>query len=139
MRHSRLLYLLLTSALIASSASATPTLLAIGELTGDADLSGLSGLLENGVPGNVFGGLGSGLAYAGGNTFLALPDRGPNAVSYNAAVDNTTSYISRFQTLSMSLTASAPGSTLPYTLTPSLGGVDTYRIHRMIAASVTTA
>jgi hypothetical protein len=120
MRHSRLLYLLLTSALIAPSAIAAPTLLAIGELNGTADLSGLSGLMENGVAGDVFGGLGSGLAYAGGNTFLALPDRGPNAVSYNAAVDNTASYISRFQTLNMSLTASAPGATLPYTLTPSL-------------------
>lgn len=38
-----------------------------------------SGPLENNVPGNVLGGLGSGLAYAGCNTFLALPDRGPNA------------------------------------------------------------
>jgi hypothetical protein len=44
-----------------------------------ADLSGLTYKLENGVPANVLGELGSGLAYASGNTFLALPDRGPNA------------------------------------------------------------
>jgi hypothetical protein len=120
MRHARLLHLLLASVFVAPSASATPTLLAIGELNGISDLSGLSGLLENGVAGDVLGGLGSGLAYAGGTTFLALPDRGPNAVNYNAAVDNTTSYISRFQTLNISLTANGPGAPLPYTLTPSL-------------------
>ena len=45
--------------------------------------------LENGVPGDRLGGIGSGLAYAGGTTFLALPDRGPNAASYNGAVDDT--------------------------------------------------
>lgn len=48
-----------------------------------------SGPLENNVPGNVLGGLGSGLAYAGCNTFLALPDRGPNAVAYDALADDT--------------------------------------------------
>src|SRR5262249_32746837 len=54
---------------------------------------------------------------------LALPDRGPNAKSYKPAVDNTTSYISRFQTLSLSLAPSDPGSALPFTLTPMI--VDT--------------
>ncbi|MFX7106364.1 hypothetical protein ABTI05_19650, partial [Acinetobacter baumannii] len=68
----------------------------------DADLSGLSGTLENGLPANILGGLGSGLTYAGGNTFLALPDRGPNATPYNSKVDDTVSYISRFHTISMS-------------------------------------
>jgi len=76
--------------------------------------------LENGVPGNQLGGIGSGLAYAGNGTFLALPDRGPNAVSYNAAVSDTTSYIDRFQTITMSLAPAAPGSALPFELTPVL-------------------
>jgi len=38
-----------------------------------------AGLLENGVPGNRLGGMGSGLASMGGDYFIALPDRGPNA------------------------------------------------------------
>src|SRR3569832_1511599 len=59
--------------------------------------------LDNGVAGNQLGGIGSGLAYAGGTTFLALPDRGPNAFAYNPLVDNTVSYIGRFQTLNLSL------------------------------------
>ena len=66
-----------------------------------------AGPLENGVPGNRLGGIGSGLAYAGCNTFIALPDRGPNIAPYNSAVDNTTSYITRFQTLNLSLNQSA--------------------------------
>lgn len=67
-------------------------LIAIGTLPGGAhDDSGQSALLENGVRGDVLGGLGSGLAWAGGDMFLALPDRGPNAVAWNASVDNTTS------------------------------------------------
>jgi hypothetical protein len=111
--------LLLCSALSTAPAYASVSLLAIGELSGSTDLSGLTGLLENGLPGNILGGLGSGLAYAGGNTFLALPDRGPNATPYNALVDNTASYIARFQTLNLSLTASSSGS-LPFTLTPTL-------------------
>ena len=83
--------------------------------------------LENGTAGNILGGLGSGLAYAGGNTFLALPDRGPNAVEYNAAIDNTTSYINRFQTLSLALAANpdydaADVSSMPYILSPFLVG-----------------
>ena len=108
--------------LSASHANAAATLLAIGSLSGTTDLSGLSGpsnVLENGNSGDILGGLGSGLAWAGGNTFLALPDRGPNAVSYNAAVDSTTSYISRFQTVTLDLTASGSGS-LPFSLTPTL-------------------
>jgi len=76
--------------------------------------------LENGIPGNRLGGMGSGLAYAGGNTFLALPDRGPNAKAYNSAVDDTTSYIARFHTLNLSLAPSDAGSPLPFTLTPML-------------------
>ncbi len=71
------------------------------------DLSGLSAPLENGVAGNLLGGFGSGIAYAGNNTFLAVPDRGPNAVSFNPLVDDTVSYIDRFQTFKMTLTPSS--------------------------------
>ena len=71
-------------------------LIAIGQLPGTlADASGQSAPLENGVRGDLLGGMGSGLAWAGGHTFLALPDRGPNAVSWNASVDNTASYVPR--------------------------------------------
>jgi len=106
------------------SANATIVYLANGSLTGSAagagvDLSGLTGALENGQPGNILGGIGSGLAYAGGNTFIATPDRGPNAVAYNSAIDDTTSYVSRFQTLTLDLTASTSGG-LPFTLSPTL-------------------
>lgn len=99
---------------------AAPILLGIGNLNGDADKSGLTGTLESGVNANILGGMGSGLTYAGGNSFIALPDRGPNAQTYagGAAVDNTTSYIPRLQTLSMQLTASASG--LPFSVTPTL-------------------
>jgi hypothetical protein len=75
--------------------------------------------LENGVPANLLGGLGSGFTYAGGNTFLAIPDRGPNAVSYNALVDDTASYIDRFQTIEMKLTPNR-GAGLPFKVTPQL-------------------
>ncbi|MGN6422439.1 MAG: esterase-like activity of phytase family protein [Asticcacaulis sp.] len=68
--------------------------------------------LENGVAGNLLGGLGSGMAWAGGDTFLMLPDRGPNAAPYNGYVDNTTSYVPRFQTFNFHLTPQTNG--LPY-------------------------
>ena len=105
----------------ALNTQAAPILLGVGSLAGDADKSGLTGTLESGVNANVFGGLGSGLAYAGNNTFIALPDRGPNAQAYinGAAIDNTTSFISRLETLNMQLTASNGGS-LPFSLTPTL-------------------
>ena len=104
----------------ASSAQAI-TLIASGTLSATTDLSGLNYNLESGVAANTLGGIGSALAYAGGDTFLALPDRGPNATAYTngSVVDNTTSYIARFQTVSMNLQASVSGS-LPYTLTPTL-------------------
>ncbi len=100
-------------------ASAAVTLIAVGSLNGSTDLSGLSYKLENGLTQNVLGGMGSSLAYAGGTTFLATPDRGPNALSYNSAIDNTTSYISRFQTLNLNLVA-ASGGPLAFTLNPTL-------------------
>ena len=106
------------------TANATIVYLANGSLNGSAagvgvDLSGLTGALENGQAGNMLGGLGSGLAYAGGNRFIAVPDRGPNAVSYNSAIDDTTSFVSRFETLTLGLTASTGGG-LPFTLSPTL-------------------
>ena len=84
------------------------TLLARGTLTGSKagsyrDLSGLNNTLENGVPANLLGGLGSGIAYLSGDTFLALPDRGPDAVSFNPLVDDTVTYIDRFHTVEMHL------------------------------------
>ncbi|MBN9561227.1 MAG: esterase-like activity of phytase family protein [Alphaproteobacteria bacterium] len=111
--------------LATSQANAAVTLLADGTLTSSSaglytDLSGLQGTLENGLPANVLGGIGSGLAWAGGNTFLALPDRGPNATPYNSAVDDTVSYIARFQTVTMDLAPNAPGASTPFTMTPTL-------------------
>ncbi|HET8870224.1 MAG TPA: esterase-like activity of phytase family protein [Aquabacterium sp.] len=96
-------------------------LIAVGSLGGTNDLSGLTGTLEGGSPESILGGMGSALAWAGGNTFLALPDRGPNATDYvgGAAVDNTQSYIARFHTLTLDLSKSSSGS-LPYALTPTL-------------------
>lgn len=104
---------------------AAPDLIAVGSVSGTYEdfATETAAPLESGIPGNRLGGIGSGLAYAGGNTFLALPDRGPNAKPYNSAVDDTTSYIVRFHTLSLSLAPGDPGSALPFTLTPML--VDT--------------
>ncbi|TAK65321.1 esterase-like activity of phytase family protein [Methylobacter sp.] len=105
---------------VSALCSAAPKLLAIGELSGTEDKSELTGTLENSIDdANVLGGIGSGLAYVGNNTFLALPDRGPNAAEWNPDVDHTTSYISRFHTISMALTDTANGA-LPMTLTPNL-------------------
>jgi len=119
----RLLALLIGSAFALPAAHAID-LIAVGSLTDSTDKSGLNGLLENGVDAaNVLGGIGSGLAWAGGNTFIALPDRGPNATNWSAgggdAVDQTTSYISRLQTVQLTLTQ-APSGALPYTLAPTL-------------------
>src|SRR5262249_19884758 len=107
--------------------SAEITLLAAGSLTqthdgADADLSGLTYNLENGKPANLLGGLGSGLTFASGNTFLALPDLGPNATSYASAIDDTTSYINRFHTITMELNSSPNNTGLPFTLIPRLQG-----------------
>lgn len=114
--------LVLVSSIVAASAHAVD-LIAIGSVSGTyEDFATETALpLENGVQGNRLGGIGSGLAYAGGTTFLALPDRGPNANPYNAAVDDTVSYIARFHTFNLSLSPSAdPLSGLPFTLTPML-------------------
>jgi len=111
---------------IASSSAlhAQPSLIAKGLLTGSragsyTDLSGLKGNLENGVPASLLGGLGSGLAHVSGDTFLALPDRGPNAVSFDANIDDTVSYINRFHTVKMNLKPNK-GAGLPFTIEPEL-------------------
>ena len=112
----------LVSLVFIAPAQAGVTLIASGALNGTSDLSGLSGALENGVAANVLGGMGSGLAWAGGNTFLALPDRGPNASSYagGGAIDNTTSYIDRFQTITLNLTQSQSAGSFSYALSTAL-------------------
>lgn len=108
-----------TALVFGTPLAAAPVLIARGSLAGTTDRSGQSGTLENGLPGNILGGLGSGLAYAGGNRFLALPDRGPNANSYNSLVDDTVSYISRFQSVTLDLTAQT-GGPLPFSLNAAL-------------------
>lgn len=125
MRRIVLANLVAASVIAAPAAHADFVLLATGSLGGssagvNADLSGLAGTLENGLAANILGGIGSGLAYAGGDTFIAVPDRGPNATSYNSKVDDTVSYISRLQTVNMSLTANPNGSPLAFSLTPTL-------------------
>ena len=124
MKKNTYIGMLLTALFSSQAAYASVDLIAIGSIDGSYEDFALqtANPLENGVAGNLLGGLGSGLAYAGGNTFIAVPDRGPNAVSYNAAVDDTASYIPRFHTLHMTLAPAAAGSTLPYTLTPMLTG-----------------
>ena len=118
--------------LMGSYAAAQPSLLAAGTLDQSAagsfaDLSGLKYKLENGAAANLLGGLGSALAYANGYTFLALPDRGPNAVTFDPAIDNTASYVNRFHTITMDLEPNTSGAVLPpynlnlpYKLTPTL-------------------
>jgi len=110
--------------LITASISQSQTsLLAVGTLDKSAagnfqDLSGLTYPLENGVRANELGGFGSAIANAGGYTFLALPDRGPNAVSYDSSIDDTVSYINRFHTVTMDLSRNNSHTGLPFKLTP---------------------
>ena len=109
----------------APSTLAQIKLLAVGELDQSragsfADLSGLNYTLENGAPANSLGGFGSAICYASGNTFLALPDRGPNAMPYDSNIDDTASYINRFHTITMDLDRNTSGTGLPFNLTPTL-------------------
>lgn len=106
------------------NASGAVVLLANGTLTTTSagyyvDLSGLQGTMENGVSKTLLGGMGSGLAWAWGNTFIGVPDRGPNAVSYDGAVDDTVTYIPRFHTVTMDMQVNQ-GNGLPFILTPTL-------------------
>jgi hypothetical protein len=108
------------ASLVAVGSAHAAQLIGTGSLSGSmSDMSGLTGTLENGVAANLLGGMGSGLAWAGGDTFLALPDRGPNAAAWNSNVDDTTSYIARFNTVNMGVAANS-GAGLPYSLTPTL-------------------
>ncbi len=120
--HSALSLALLTTPAVIQLAHADIELIAIGQISGTyTDMaSETATTLESGALGNRLGGMGSALAYAGGTTFVSLPDRGPNALSYNAAVDHTTSFIPRFHTLSMNLAPSEAGAALPFVLTPML-------------------
>jgi hypothetical protein len=106
------------------TAIAQPTLLAKGTLTSSragsyADLSGLKGTLENGAPANLLGGFGSGIAHIAGDQFVAVPDRGPNAVPFNSNIDDTVSYINRIHTIKMNLKPNKEAG-LPYTIDPEL-------------------
>lgn len=103
----------------APAAHAGVSLIGIGTLSG-TDLSGLTGTLENGVSANLLGGLGSAIAWAGGDTFLMTPDRGPNAVAWNSAVDDTASWIPRFQTVSLGLSTAVFSSGSVTSLSPTL-------------------
>src|ERR1700710_9316 len=89
---------LFTSFLFASQFAMTayaagPELIAIGIVNPAYEdfATQTSAPLENGVPGNRLGGMGSGLAYLGGEYFIALPDRGPNAKAYASCLDDTAS------------------------------------------------
>jgi hypothetical protein len=127
MSRTRLLAITLTlsfALLTASAAFAQVTLIAKGTLTGsragaNTDLSGLTYNMEDGLPANLLGGMGSGLTFASGNVFLGIPDRGPNAVPYDALIEDTTSYIPRFHTIRMMLQPSSSGP-LPFVFTPQL-------------------
>ena len=88
-----------------------------GSLT---DLSGLNYNLENGTPANLLGALGSAITWSSGHTFLALPDRGPNAMVFDAYIDNTVSYVNRFPTITMHLKANKDDDGLPFTLSPHM-------------------
>lgn len=127
MNNKKIIPYLMLPLLAAANANAAPTLIAIGEINANYQdyATRTAGALENGIAGNLLGGMGSGLAYAGGNTFLALPDRGPNAAPYDASVDDTASYINRFQTVNLSLAANpaynaATVGSLPYLMSAYL-------------------
>jgi len=103
-----------------TAAHAEITLIADGTISGSYEdpRTETAAALENGSAGNMLGGMGSGFAYGGGDTFYALPDRGPNAVSYNDAIDDTASYIPRFHKMTITLAPATDGSALPYVATP---------------------
>jgi hypothetical protein len=122
------LSMLLVQTTHATPPPAGPFIIAIGSIDGlyEDFAPRTAAPLENHLLGNRLGGIGSGLTWIGGDFFLGLPDRGPNATDYNDclaadgkdALDNTTSYINRFHTLHLSLAPSDLGSALPFTLTP---------------------
>src|SRR5262249_31381487 len=103
--------------------AAEPVLIAVGTISGVYEdfATRTSAPLENGIAGNRLGGMGSAIAWAGGDLFVALPDRGPNAKPYDAAIDDTASYIPRFHTLPLTLAPSG-NANFPFTLTPMIVG-----------------
>ena len=108
---NKTVYALTLAALLFAGVGAHAAVTYIGEaiIPGNGtDFSGLPAtILEDGVsPENALNGFGSGLAYAGGNVFYALADRGPNKVLYTGgtAVDNTTSYPNRYQQFTIDVT-----------------------------------
>ena len=137
MKRSSFLLIPLTAALTAFNAitcEATVEFIGFGSVSGSyEDLSNATATpLDNGVAGNQLGGFGSGLAFAGGETFLGLPDRGPNAAPYASSLDDTVAYINRFHSLNLSLAPNPdyvpptnpptynPLTSLPFVLTPTL-------------------
>ena len=90
-RSSRILLqsLVFLASISTPALNAQVTLIAKGTLTGSsagyyADLSGLTNTMENGARANLLGGFGSAIAYVSTDRFLALADRGANAVVYDA-------------------------------------------------------
>ncbi len=94
---------------VSAGAHAALTFLARNPVPGGSlDNSRLIGTQEDGSPANRFDGFGSGIAFTGvPNFYLFISDRGPNAGNWSAAVDNTTSYRGRAQTVNITLTATA--------------------------------
>lgn len=101
--------------------SAAQPVMAVTQYIGSAlipgtgiDASGLPAGLENGVnANNTLNGFGSALAYTGyQNRYILLPDRGPNATPYagGAAVDNTVSWVNRYQIYDLNFTPAGGGS-----------------------------
>ncbi len=74
MQSHKLLAPFVLSMLPFSLSHAEPTLIAIGQIDGSYEdfATETKAPLENGVSGNILGGIGSGLAYAGSNTFLGI-------------------------------------------------------------------
>lgn len=110
---SRSLMAAALAAIPALSAHAAPDLIAAAGIPATyEDLNNQTAApLENGVPGNRLGGFGSSITYAGGDTFLMVPDRGPNAVEWASSIDSTVSYIDRFHTFSLRLLPATPADT----------------------------
>ncbi|HJZ75712.1 MAG TPA: esterase-like activity of phytase family protein [Vicinamibacterales bacterium] len=124
MHISRVTTFVLVACLSAAAArAAEPVLVAVGSISGIYEdfATQTSAPLENGIAGNLLGGMGSALAWAGGDLFIALPDRGPNAKPYNPLVDDTASYIPRFHTLHLTLAPSGDPN-LPFIVTPMVVG-----------------
>jgi len=113
MNHNHVIRALMASVLATApmlSTHANPDLIATASIPAtyeDFD-NQTAGQLENAVPGNRLGGLGSSIAYVGGDTFLMLPDRGPNAVEWASSIDSTVTYINRFHTFNLRLLPVSP-------------------------------